>query len=346
MTSPLEGGIRLDLKVQDGRVAEAAIRSTRPVTACRVLRGQTVAEALRLLPNLFSVCGTAQAHAGLAAVEAALGLDLPAPQRTARDLLLAAETALEHAWRLLLDWPPHCGGQPDVAALATLRKSLARLPALLFPDGYWNRPGGGHLHPDREAVLAAVMDFTAHLPEEPPLPRWVEERGLADYGANPCPPLPEIDPASRLAADADGSFVTRPDWDGTVYQTGPLARMWEQRKGTGLLGLLTARRDELCAVARRMADLAERLEPDEGLPLPEGSGVGLGVVEAARGRLFHRVEVRDGRIDRYQILAPTEWNFHPRGPLALGLVGQVPDHAKLLVTALDPCVACEVAAHA
>ena len=342
MTSPLEGGIRLDLTVQDGIVAEAAIRSTRPVTACRVLRGRTVAEALRLLPNLFSVCGTAQAHAGLAAAEAAMGIDLPAPQRTARDLLLAAETALEHAWRLLMDWPPHCGGQPDVAALATLRKSLARLPALLYPDGSWNRPGGGRLAPDREAVLAAVRDFASRLPEEPPLLRWVEERGLADYGANPCPPMPEIDPADRLAADADGSFVAQPDWDGVVYQTGPLARLWERRKGTGLLGLLAARRDELHAVARRMADLAERLEPDEGLALPEGSGVGSGVVEAARGRLFHRVEVKDGRIDRYQILAPTEWNFHPRGPLALGLVGQVPAPARLLVAALDPCVACEV----
>lgn len=346
MTSPLEGGIRLDLKVIDGRVAETVIRSTRPVTACRVLRGQTVAEALRLLPNLFSVCGTAQAHAGLAAVEAATGLDLPAPQRTARDLLLAAETAQEHAWRLLLDWPPHCGGQPDVAALAALRKSLARLPALLYPDGYWNRPGGGRLAPDRDAVRMAVADFASRLPAEPPLLRWVEERGLADYGANPCPPMPEVDPADGLAADADGSFVAQPDWNGTVYQTGPLARLWEQRKGTGLLGLLAARRDELHAMARRMADLAERLEPDEGLTLPEASGAGLGVVEAARGRLFHWVEVKDGRIARYQILAPTEWNFHPRGPLALGLAGQVPDHARLLVAALDPCVACEVATHA
>jgi hypothetical protein len=50
-------------------------------------------------------------------------------------------------------------------------------------------------------------------------------------------------------------------------------------------------------------------------------------------------------IGRYQILAPTEWNFHPEGVLAKGLnqlqadsVELLKQQASLLINAIDPCV--------
>ncbi|MET4043620.1 Ni,Fe-hydrogenase I large subunit [Bradyrhizobium sp. RT6a] len=64
---------------------------------------------------------------------------------------------------------------------------------------------------------------------------------------------------------------------------------------------------------------------DKSRELPDGSYVGL--VEAARGSLGHWMAVRDGKIERYQIIAPTIWNFSPRdsfdvgGPLERALVG-------------------------
>ena len=42
----------------------------------------------------------------------------------------------------------------------------------------------------------------------------------------------------------------------------------------------------------------------------------IAAVETARGPLLHFARVRDGRIEDYHVLAPTEWNFHPRGLLA------------------------------
>ena len=52
----------------------------------------------------------------------------------------------------------------------------------------------------------------------------------------------------------------------------------------------------------------------------------------------------------YRILAPTEWNFHPQGPLNEGLRGLRPGpqpvserdleaRARLIAQSLDPCVA-------
>ena len=65
--------------------------------------------------------------------------------------------------------------------------------------------------------------------------------------------------------------------------------------------------------------------------------------------LLHRVLVRDGRIDAYRIVAPTDWNFHPQGALAAELLGVpaqdltgVKRRAEQLVHSLDTCVPCRI----
>ena len=78
-----------------------------------------------------------------------------------------------------------------------------------------------------------------------------------------------------------------------------------------------------------------------------------GLVEAARGALGHWVSLRGGRISRYQIIAPTTWNFSPRdaagvpGPLESALVGL--DTGGLgaksaalqhVIRSFDPCMVC------
>ncbi|HCX34082.1 MAG TPA: hypothetical protein DHV08_11360, partial [Rhodocyclaceae bacterium] len=78
-------------------------------------------------------------------------------------------------------------------------------------------------------------------------------------------------------------------------------------------------------------------------------GCGMAAVETARGVLMHRVDLEDGRVSRYRIVAPTEWNFHPQGAFVRGLAGtpasdtgEAHRAAALLAHALDPCVACEI----
>ncbi|HCO77416.1 MAG TPA: HupV protein, partial [Rhodocyclaceae bacterium] len=83
----------------------------------------------------------------------------------------------------------------------------------------------------------------------------------------------------------------------------------------------------------------------------EGRGVGL--VEAARGALGHWLEVANGRIQRYQIIAPTTWNFSPRdqtgqpGPLEKALEGLTAGAGAMpfvhhVVRSFDPCMVCTV----
>jgi Ni,Fe-hydrogenase I large subunit len=149
-----------------------------------------------------------------------------------------------------------------------------------------------------------------------------------------------------------------PDHHGEVRQTGALARLADtplvrelhEAHGYGLATQLAARLLEVSSLLCEIRELILAITSEEvSPPRAIDTGRALGSVDTARGRLFHWVEVRDGDIARYRTLAPTEWNFHPRGPLVQGLTGApAKDLAttrraiELLVTAIDPCVGTEL----
>ncbi|MCB1954668.1 MAG: nickel-dependent hydrogenase large subunit [Rhodocyclaceae bacterium] len=83
-------------------------------------------------------------------------------------------------------------------------------------------------------------------------------------------------------------------------------------------------------------------------------GDGFGLVQAARGTLGHWVQIRDGRIARYQIVTPTAWNASPRDSAGrhghweqsvIGLeLADTEDPVELghIVRSHDPCLVCTV----
>jgi coenzyme F420-reducing hydrogenase alpha subunit len=194
--------------------------------------------------------------------------------------------------------------------------------------------------------------------------RFTHDRGLADFGRSAVEPLPEFDPTrfeQQLANDADYSFCARPNLAaGRIGETGALARCWTHpliaalraEHGSGLFVRLTARVIECGALVAELREFVQQVgdENPETPNLATASGSGLGVVECARGRLVHWLVVAEGRVTDYKILAPTEWNFHPEGPLARGLAGTrveqgtaIHQAIALFITALDPCVGWDLA---
>jgi len=77
-------------------------------------------------------------------------------------------------------------------------------------------------------------------------------------------------------------------------------------------------------------------------------------VEAPRGALGHWIKIKDGRIDRYQLVVPTTWNVSPRdekgqpGPVEQALEGtkvkdpENPFELVRIVRSFDPCLACAI----
>ncbi|MEW8030414.1 MAG: nickel-dependent hydrogenase large subunit [Candidatus Thiodiazotropha sp.] len=180
---------------------------------------------------------------------------------------------------------------------------------------------------------------------------------LADAGSYP---LPAIDPLAicrRLAEEDADQFIAAPEWNGAVFETTPMTRMAShpllrqltKLYGFGLLTRLVARLMELASIPAKLNGQLQALIEDcvESSALKPGLGVdqGMGQVEAARGRLIHRAVLDKGVVAGYQIVAPTEWNFHPRGVVARGLltlpareIDALKRHADLFINAVDPCV--------
>ena len=184
----------------------------------------------------------------------------------------------------------------------------------------------------------------------------VANQGWSNLASSAVTPLGETTAGALepwLGGPGADAFIARPIWDGQPRETGALAREihrpliadLNRHHGNGLLTRLTARLSELARLPGRIAAAVEGLVPDSAPPLPpsDGTGAGIGQVEAARGRLVHRVEIESGLVRGYRILAPTEWNFHPEGVLAQGLDGlpagsDLNALVALTVEAVDPCV--------
>ncbi len=316
----------------------------------RYLEGKPPQAVAPVLSRLYALCGWGQSTAAESAVAAAAG------EAAKVDALpLRAEAVLESLWRLRIDLPALFGIPPDLTGLADLRRALATAasdaaawPGLIAALQGALEPG----LPDRFPEAAA--DWDEWLTGPSPLARLLVRFPEFDAPV-PAPFSLAPDSLERLAVRlADPAFAERPDLNGAPAETGALARCREKplirallrREGATPRVRFAARLLELSnapAELWRLLDggAEERLM---GALSPE-PGVGIGWAETARGLLIHRAEVAAGRIVRYRIVAPTEWNFHPDGALTMGLLGQpaaddeaARRHAELAVLALDPCV--------
>lgn len=353
MNASLEGRIRIVVKTHAGRVADVAIESTRPQLAQRVMAGRSPDEAADLAGLLFSLCGRAQRIAARIACAAAGPGGVDAARHETLPVL--AEWAREHTWRLLLNWPETTGQTPQPDGLQAIHRAgeetgpLAQaLEALLVgmvlgeaPERWLARDWDGlqawldagrhaarlfdrpHDGPEPDACATALLPILREMPNE------------------------TVAALARAALD-DSGFCARPLWQGRSAETGVLARTrrhplmaaWLDRRGQGADARLLARLIELASMPAWL-----RAGGEDGVArawkLADGTGVA--GVETSRGILFHIARLDDGRVRDYRIVSPTEWNFHPAGPLAeamrrLPVDGHLEARARRLALAFDPCV--------
>lgn len=382
----IEGILDIKLTHRQARVQSVEIRSQRPVQAASVFQGKVVTGVLQTLPLLYQVCSMAQATAAITACEQALGMAQSSAIQTARLMLVQLETAREHAWRILLDWPEQASAE-NKSHLAQLHRLVQDMNKALFgrSDGFGLAPQAQF---DFEAIQAVIEKLSGLLEQTIfaiPLAQWLElkdatalfswiestslstldllrEQSLrlnqARLDAQICY-LPNLDSETiqqRFTAEDADTFIALPQWAGKCCETGALARLHTQglisqllsKYGAGIFTRSVARLFELAAVPARLTEAMQSLATGNGFKsnaVTGPDGVGLAQVEAARGRLLHRVELNGLQVVRYQILAPTEWNFHPRG-VAAELLGwleaatesELLKQAHQLILAIDPCV--------
>jgi hydrogenase large subunit len=161
------------------------------------------------------------------------------------------------------------------------------------------------------------------------------------------------------------TWCKAPRYAGQAFEVGALARQviaghplscdMVTRSGGSVMARVVARLLELALVVPAMEGWVQALQPGEAFcasgEMPdEASGVGL--VEAARGSLGHWLSIRRGRIERYQIIAPTTWNFSPAtAPASPARSNRryaacrppdAPPTVQHVVRSFDPCMVCTV----
>ena len=171
------------------------------------------------------------------------------------------------------------------------------------------------------------------------------------------------------AEDETGySWCKTPVFFGAPFETGALARQVIDGQpllrdliaiaGGNAFARVIARLIETARTLIAMEGWVKELEPDGpwcAQAKTPAQGQAAGLTEAARGALGHWLQVEGGKIARYQIIAPTTWNFSPRdasgvpGPLEAALVGAAvhpgettPLSVQHIVRSFDPCMVCTV----
>lgn len=317
------GCVRLRLASEGGRISEVRVASERPAVAER-LRGRPADEAVRLVPLLFALCGQAQGRAATLALAAARGTEWPLQM----DPAIQREALREHLWRWLLDLPMLLGE----VGLHEEFVAAAR----------WVANG------QRDELAALLNDARIEA-----LRRRLEN--MEDISELAPRLLPSLD--ARASLDCwprlDAGFCRTPHWQGGAAETGAIARRQESagEKAPAFAARWLARLDEL----RDWASGTEKVGAGGTASAVQLSAAQLGatsgraLVETARGLLMHEIVLDGERIADYFIVAPTEWNFHPQGPLAGWLIGRdggdreaLQAFAARAVAALDPCVRWEL----
>lgn len=308
MSLPNAGVLNVRVRFHGRTIEVIELVLERPVQILAGLHGKHPADCLRLLPRLFPLCGTAHALAALQAVEAAAAMAPGEAHAAARVTLAQADKLAAQVWRNCIDWP-QLAGMPDAPApVAQARRLVERIALGLYPDGDWQRIGGGRLAP----AILALADLRDELRQlHASVDLAAESRALR----------------TRMALALSG---TDPQWPARVDHC--FAEMTE-----AMLASFHALDGQLQRMPALGATGASSFE------LPNGFGRGRGVAATARGELVYEIELESARVSACGMSAPTDRAFGPQGPVAqmLARIKHADDPVQAVrwvIAAQDPCI--------
>jgi len=179
----IEGHLRIEAKVDGGKVTEAYSSGTMFRGMELILQGKDPREAWLWAQRICGVCTTVHAHASVYAVEDALGIEIPPNARLVRNLIAGAQHIQDHVIHFYhlhaLDWVDVAGAlNASPSGTAALAQAISPWPKSsesyftgikdrvkklvdsgqlsLFASGYWGHPAY-KLPP--EANLLAVAHY-------------------------------------------------------------------------------------------------------------------------------------------------------------------------------------------
>ncbi|RMF17775.1 MAG: hypothetical protein D6758_05680 [Gammaproteobacteria bacterium] len=336
MNTSLEGHIRIDLDC----VGQPRVAVCRPLDMQQLLWHKTRDEVRARMGALYGICR--HSH-NLASELAYARLDEDQPPHHLPLLRLRAllENIQEGLWHLCMVLPQALGRTPPVGHMAKIRRVIATI--VECPELDLARMS---IQDHMETLLSAETLLThSRMLEDDMLLAESRIAGL------PLPALPSLDETLILQhlEWLDGQINEHPDFVSLPALPAGCAENTPDR--TDNRAPLTSRVRQLTERIRASLEALKTDTPESALPCG-ARRIGdraLSWTETSRGWLIHSLALKDGRTRRYRIVAPTEWNFHPQGPVAHHLKaaaqssGMPDEHsARLIALAWNPCVPLQV----
>ncbi len=359
------GALSIVAEIADDRVCSVRVISSRPTHLTRLFIGRPAEEIPILAARIYSLCGLSHAIAATRAIAAARGEASRAQSSQAQSIALLSERISEILRSsVTLAFHENDAMRLDAGAMRPLAEVFS-LTRDLLALAKSNRLSSAS---DRATATSIVEKIGAHakklgLPGDPELlgarpaagswfgllwPEIVRDESFAAYVPDALDGDDDAAVLARLRSDGE-AFAAAPSLSGRAPETGAFARHWRKTDfyGGAAAARLGARMIDLAECLDRLASAAadeemDRAEAHCGAPAPRE---GFAAVETSRGRLSHWTRLsRDGKIEDYAIVAPTEWNFHPAGPFVVAVLGARVSKATAaasiarLAGLFDPCV--------
>lgn len=369
----IAGRLNIIVKYDGQKIQAVLIHSTRPKLLTRLLEGKRPEEAFNLIPLIFSLCGTAQTVASAMAIESLRGVKVSKEIEIARSVLIYLETAKELCLRLSKDWLKHAPLIDVSEVMACYRSALSQLGFALNLQTEASMAQAQFNYADLlyslEKLLFPLTSFCENSKGVEqgitPLSQLVDSLNAQFEGVELGASAPALNLTAgyleqKLESDDAATFCSRPKMEmhgeSTCAETGVWTRYADNKQilqaeaeGSHQVTLrFLALVYELASIPAKIREIINSETGRLGVTASEG----LATVNTARGLLVHKVTLEnlngDERINKYHIIAPTEWNFHPQGSLISILQGVAVSRKNLmplldkLILAIDPCVAYDI----
>lgn len=308
MKMPSAGVLLAQVHSHGSDIDTIDVHLERPLRVLAGLHGKHPADCVHLLPLLFPLCGKAHALAAMQAIEAATST-LPEPAHVAaRGTLALADALAAQVWRTCIDWSQLAGAAAEPGPVAQARRLVDSIARAAYPDGDWQRIGGGRLAPAAVA-LAAARDELRQLRTQ------LDLAGVQE----------------SLRAPMECAMQgTEPEWMGRVG--GCFADMVDATGAS--FRALDAGLEAMLYLPPTASSPAR--------PAPE-TGHGIGTSLTARGELCYEFAIDSARVVACRMSAPTDRAFAPEGPVVqlLQRLRRASDPllaVRWVLAAYDPCI--------
>lgn len=355
------GAIRFILTAENNKVVNAAIQPIKELRVEKLLCGRPVEEALSLLPSLFALCPDSQTAAATVACRFAQSGE--PSQETLKQARFNnhLEIINEGVRFFALQCADEDYRAAKISAVIQLRELSSQLRALHVEDQKQRKALWGKF---RSLVSFLLLDgFSLHwdqdlfngtiTPSKDSLTNFFDKISARRSEGYCSAPLLDKPTSYILNGLKEKGCWAKGQWNVRVEAlTGPVARMSSNPTVRGLLS-----QDGNTNYTRFVARFIEVLSAADLLRMPLetvaaqdlGGGSAVSLIQNSRGLLLHTAQVRDGVIEKYNILTPTEINVVEPNWVNKTLLGLKADSleelkamAERTVLSFDPCTQIEV----